>query len=234
LGAVKVDTIDGPGGAVMTLARWSQRRGATAAIATLFGASMLIAACGAPSSQGVANVGHGGVDQGGTTTTPARANPTALLVEWASCMRRHGDPGQSDPTIDVHKVIHIDMPPNVQGGYNGYSGEYGNGGPGTHCRSLLNAAASALRGGKEIKRPSSTELVKFSQCMRANGILDFPDPGPTGLSLNMGGDLVPSDPSFQHASKVCAQKTGVRGIGATSQPGMIVLGVGDGLDAGNG
>jgi hypothetical protein len=60
--------------------------------------------------------------------------------------------------------------------------------------------------------------------MRANGIPDFPDPSSNGLQMSIGGDLNPNNPTFEHASKVCAQQTGVQGFSSgTTRPGMIEL-----------
>jgi hypothetical protein len=67
-------------------------------------------------------------------------------------------------------------------------------------------------------------LLKFSQCMRANGVPDFPDPSNGGLSFNVGagGDMNPSNPVFQNASTLCAHKTGVPGFApGTPQPGSV-------------
>ena len=105
-----------------------------------------------------------------------RATPTQLLDEWATCMRSHGDPDQVDPTIDANKVIHITFP----AGYNGsdpvdLGGNNGSNGP---CPAYLTAASTALRGGKPLPKPDPAKLEKFSQCMRAHGIPDFPDPTP--------------------------------------------------------
>jgi hypothetical protein len=185
-------------------------------------AALGLAACGAPGSPGIATVGKGGGGASTATTVPS-GDPSQLLEEWASCMREHGDPNQVDPSIDANKVIHISIAPSIRGGYDGYSGEYGNGGPGTHCRSYLGKAQSELRGGEPQERVSSAMLLKFSECMRANGIADFPDPTSQGLVLNMRGDLVPSNPAFQRASRLCAKQTGVPGLGGATQPGMIVL-----------
>jgi hypothetical protein len=139
-------------------------------------------------------------------------------------MRKLGDPNQVDPSIGMNKVIHITISPSIQGGYDGYSGEYGNGGPGLHCRSFLNGAQSALRGGETLKQSDPSKLLKFSECMREQGIATFPYPTSQGLVLNVGGDLDPSSLPFQRASKLCATQTGVPGLGGAAQPGMIVLG----------
>ncbi|MGB9112376.1 MAG: hypothetical protein WCF24_06595 [Acidimicrobiales bacterium] len=186
----------------------------SAAVAALaFG----LAACGGPGSPGVASLGKSSGNGGGgtTTTTLPTGNPSDLVDQWASCMRSHGDPGQVDPTIDANKVIHVTFPT----GY--HSTSDGLGGP---CGNYMAAAQMVLRGGKPLKTPDRAELVKFSDCMRANGIADFPYPTASGgLVLSVGGDLSPNNPAFRHASKVCAEKTGVPGFGGTPQPGMVAV-----------
>jgi hypothetical protein len=161
------------------------------------------------------------------TAATAAGNPTALLNEWAACMRAHGDPNQADPTIDANKVIHITWDSAIPGGYFGTNkGGQGNSGPGQYCRSYLTEAQRALQGGTTPKRPDPAQLLKFSECMRANGIPDFPDPAGDNLSINIGagGDLNPHNPAFKNASKVCAQKTGVQGFGPGTPPaGTITL-----------
>lgn len=208
------------------------------------GAALLTAACGGGSgtTQGVASLrtssGHGGANTassgnggqssaggGGNSATAApKGNPTQLLDQWAACMRSHGDPTQADPTIDANKVIHITVPEGLPGGPYGQNG-HGTG-PGVHCASYLTAAQTALQVGyTPPKQPTQTELVKYAQCMRANGIPDFPDPVGGSLQFNratMGADVLTS-PAFQKAVKVCTQQTGVHlsGPGGTPPPGTI-------------
>jgi hypothetical protein len=156
-----------------------------------------------------------------------RSNPAALLAAWGSCMRKHGDPNQIDPSIDANNVIHIHWDPSIPGGPFGTNkGGHGNSGPGPYCRSYLNSAQSALQGGNAPARPSLAALEKFSACMRANGIPDFPDLTAGGnLSINRGGggDLNPSNPAFQRASNVCSKKSGVPGFSGQPTPGTIAL-----------
>jgi hypothetical protein len=140
-------------------------------------------------------------------------------------MRSHGDPNQADPTIDANKVIHITWDPAVPGGIDGTNkGGQGNSGPGQYCRAYLSAAQTALRGGPS-EQPDAAQLLRFSECMQANGIADFPDPTGTTLSIpvNGPGDLKATNPTFRHASRLCAQKTGVPGFGGPPQPGMVEL-----------
>lgn len=190
-------------------------------------AAVSMAACGGPSSSAVAHL-RAGAGHRSTPTTVSKGNPTVLLDEWASCMRSHGDPQQADPSIDVHKVIHIPWDPSIPGGYFGTEkGGQGNSGPGQYCRSYLSAAQSALRGGQPPQQPDPVKEDRYAQCMRANGVADFPDPGAGGdltINIGAGGDLNPSNPTFQRADRACAQKTGFVGFGGgTPPPGTIAL-----------
>ena len=213
-----------------------RRSGGLAALAVA--AASGLAACGGSSSPHVASLGNSGNSDSGrasfttggaggsSATALAKTNPTVLVDQWADCMRAHGDPNQADPSIDANRDIVITWDPAIPGGYNGTnkSGQ-GNSGPGQFCRSYLNAAQLALQGGHRPKPPDQATVEKFSECMRANGIPDFPDPTANGLSLNVGGDLTASNPTFQNASKLCAQRTGVHlpGAGGTLPPGIVKL-----------
>jgi hypothetical protein len=211
--------------------------------ALLAAAAVGLAGCGGSSSPHVASLGtstsSGDSTATGsaitTTTTDTKADPTRLLDEWGSCMQRHGDPNQPDPTVDANKVIHITWNPAIPGGVEGTNkGGEGNSGPGQYCRAYLYAAQSAVRG-RPPHQPGPAELLKFSRCMRANGIPDFPDPtgGSLSIPMNGGGDLNATNPIFHNASKLCAHETGVHGFGSgTAQPGTIELnGGGPGLIA---
>ena len=186
----------------------------------LAGLSLLVTACGGSKSPSVASVA--------TTTTTAKSgatpaplqnrSPSQLLAEWAACVRSHGDPNQSDPTIDAQKVIEVTLPAGYDKGP-GLGGKNGS----NPCAGYMSAASTALRGGRPVEKPDQAALLKFSQCMRANGVPDFPDPSGGGLSLRRGGDLDPSNPAFQHAQKLCGKQTGLTGpiAGGPPQPGMI-------------
>ena len=79
-------------------------------------------------------------------------------------------------------------------------------------------AKYAPNGGKAPSPDQQAKMVaqalKFSECMRAHGISDFPDPqvssGAGGVSIGIrsngkgqSSDLNPSSPQFQAAQKVC-------------------------------
>jgi hypothetical protein len=209
-----------------------RRSGGIAALAT---ATLIgLAACGGSSSPHVASLNNStGNASGSTTTTVPKGNPTQLLDEWASCMRSHGDPNQVDPTVDANKVIHITFPADASG-----NGPVGLGkGSNDPCGAYLTAASTALRGGKPLQKPDTAKLEKFAQCMRANGIPDFPDPSGDGLSIQThpGSDLNPNNPTFTNASKLCAKKYGVPGLGGGAPPaGSIEATAGSGPQGGPG
>jgi hypothetical protein len=213
------------------------RRSARMAVVLAAAAIGLVACSGGSHSPRVASLpastGAGtssGTDTrsgGSPASTEPHANPTKLLDEWAACMRAHGDPGQADPTIDANKVIHLTWNDAIPGGiYGTNKGGQGDAGPGQYCRTYIDQAEIDLQGSEHLQQPSQAQLLKFSQCMRANGVADFPDPSSNGgLSFNRaaGGDLNPSNPVFQNASKLCAQQTGVPGFatGGAPQPGSV-------------
>jgi hypothetical protein len=230
---------DDTGGRRRLRRMWPLRTGLLAIVA---GTALLTAACsgGSTNSPPVASLGSSsgtgsgrstssGDGSGNSTTTGSKSNPTQLLDEWAACMRSHGDPSQAAPTVDANKVIHIIMLPSVPGGVYGSNGQSSSG-PGTYCGAYLTAASTALRGGQPPpKAPSQAVLVKYADCMRANGVPDFPDPAAGGLQLHATpgeGDLDPNNPVFQNASTVCEKKTGVypAGGGGPLPPGSILSG----------
>jgi hypothetical protein len=190
---------------------------------------VLVTGCGGgPVSPGVANGGS----SARTTTAPTGSsssdgNANQLLVGWASCMRSHGDSNQADPVVTANKVIDINWNgPGTPGGpWGTEKGGHGNTGPGQYCRTYLQDAVVALQSGRAPRHPRSAELLKYSECMRANGFPDFPDPSGNGsLSLNVGSAMSPSNPVFQKTSRLCAQKTGVQAFGSgPPPPGTIEL-----------
>jgi hypothetical protein len=188
-------------------------------------ATIGLAACSSGStSPQVASLGSSSDPSHSTgSSAPAQptGNPTQLLDQWASCMRGHGFPTLTDPTIDASKVIHIVVPPGINGDAGQVYQKSSAYGP---CNPYLTAASTALRGGAPPLRPDPAKLQKFSQCMRANGIPDFPDPSGNGLQIRSspGSDLNPKNPTFQSARTKCAAQVGLPQLaGGGPQPGAV-------------
>jgi len=226
-----------------------RRFGGPAAIVAT--AAIALAACGSSGTPHVASLPTSSDTASGatpvnTSTTatgirrhgsgPAQGDATALLVQWASCMQAHGDPNQATPTIDANMVIHLTWDDSIPGGiYGTNKGGQGNAGPGQYCRTYIDHAETELQSSQHLQQPSQVQLVRFSQCMRANGIPDFPDPSNGRMSFNRAGDLNPSNPIFQKASTLCAKKTGLPGFatGGAPPPGAVVFN-GDGTGGAGG
>jgi hypothetical protein len=202
-------------------------------------AAIALGACGGGSSPPrVADLGNGTSSagsrgSGASSTTLPTGDPAQLLDDWASCMRTHGDPNQVDPTIDADKVIEITQPAGYSYGLHGLIA-------GNSCAVYLTAASTALNGGTPLKTPDLAQQVKFAECMRANGIPDFPDPtaGNGAIHATAGSDLDPNNPTLQNASQVCDKEDpGVSKFGDTPQPGSIdanIVGQPKGAPGGNG
>ena len=98
-------------------------------------------------------------------------------------------------------------------------------GGGTHAGS---STSTTLQGANSDPAPSGSQpvagepdLMAFSQCMRDNGITDFPDPGPDGLILD-GLDIDPASSQFQEAKEACnhlAPQRGLTGPNASGSAG---------------
>jgi hypothetical protein len=190
-----------------------------AGIAALAAAATVgLAACSGTSNPHVASLktNSGGHVTASSTTTVPPGSPTQLLDEWASCMRNHGDPNQVDPTIDATKVIQVTLPTGYAGGLQGESGA---------CGSYLSAAETALGGGTAPGSSSEAIALKFAQCMRTNGVPDYPDPTGNSQAIHAtsGSDLNPANPTYQDASTLCTNKTGYQSkfSSGTPQPGSI-------------
>jgi hypothetical protein len=138
---------------------------------------------------------------GASASAVAKADPTLLLVQWAACMRKSGDPNQPDPTIDSNGGINIAIPSSAQS----MSDAVHNGT--APCNGYLVAASSALRAGaRDLTPPNQASLVQYSQCMRANGIPNYPDPGTSGQMNFNGTGIDVNSPFFTRANDICGKK----------------------------
>jgi hypothetical protein len=176
-------------------------------LAVLAALSLWVTACGAgPAHNGVASVG-----KAKTTNTQSSASaglsssgqsgPTeAQLLKYAECMRSHGEPNFPDPVP-------------AQGGGYAFLG-YGTPGsplsPSVLQSPQYHAATKACK--KDIP-PSIANVtpaimaayaLKYSDCMRAHGLPNFPEPNAKGLiTINPTGIMDPNSPQYERAEKAC-------------------------------
>jgi hypothetical protein len=186
-----------------------QRRRVAPLAAALLGIGFVAAACSSgPSSPGVAG--------SGSTPTTAASSANAVssgkvdpsrageALAFSRCMRSHGVPNFPDPT--AHGQIQIQS--GGPGGSNVTSSGLDPNNPHfqaaqTACQHLMPAPSAAEQ------HQAFSNALRQSQCMRAHGIKDFPDPQSSNGRISMsirggaGSDLNPNNPLFQRAQAAC-------------------------------
>ena len=209
------------------MARTCRRPGGLVVLAAVAG--IALAACShGPSAPGVASLPTGsthssgdpasGSSSGGKSAGPgSKGNATKLMDDWAACMRSHGDPNQSDPVINSDNDIEISMT-NVSNVMS--SQAHSSSGP---CGHYLAAASSALRDGQPMpKGPDEAQLLRYAQCMQANGVPKYPDPVPGNSSTNLNDiGMSMTSPVFVNANDLCAKKTGVPSGNGPGPAGVV-------------
>jgi hypothetical protein len=156
---------------------------------------------------------------GGSSAAPgSKGNATKLVDDWAACMRSHGDPSQSDPVINSVGDIEISMT-NVSAAMS--SQAHDSSGP---CGHYLTAATSALRDGQPLPEgPDQAKLLKYAQCMQANGVPKYPDPVPGATEVNLRNiGMSLSSPVFVKANDLCSKKTGMPAYFTGPPPAGVV------------
>ena len=143
-------------------------------------------ACAVTALLALAGCGLG--DHGGSGSKPADTRAAALA--FAQCMRASGLADYPDPDPSGRSGAGHDAydpnDPTVKAATD-------------RCRNLL-------PGGGEHAAPNPSavqQLVAFAQCMRANGVADFPDPNADGSFPRSAEQRAHDDPRFQAASEKC-------------------------------
>jgi hypothetical protein len=172
------------------------RRGA-AVMALLGGLAVCVAACGGGSaSPGVASVSTASTTPGAAAAQGgSSAANYADAVSYAKCMRAHGVGNFPDPASN--------------GGFQlGGSGQ-ANPAHAPAYSSASKACQHLLPNGSPLTPAQQQQIeaaaLKYSQCVRAHGVLNFPDPDPNQPSIDLGGNesIDHNSPQFQAATKTC-------------------------------
>lgn len=181
------------------------RRG-PALVGSLVVASLLMAACsGGPSGGGVASAG--------STTSVAHAaskgSTRASGLAYAQCIRSHGISNFPDPNSQGQ----ISLRPSE--GINISSPQYE--AAQEACKSLQPGAGTPAQ-----QAQHTAAALKYSQCMRAHGVPNFPDPnGQGGFEIQPGAGIDPNSPQYQSANRTCAHfMSGTPGGGQTITKGL--------------
>lgn len=193
-------------------------------VALLAASCALLAGCGGGGGgPGVASVGGatttstttaqgpaGGSQQGTDVPKGARfsiamnTGSAELGAKFSACMRKHGVTSFPDP--DSHGVIQFGSDSGID--------------PRSPTFTSARSACDKLlpNGGRPTPQQQAQmqqKMLAFSQCMRAHGIHDFPDPTSGGIRLHAGpgSDLDPGNPRFAAAQQACQKDLPFKGGG---------------------
>jgi hypothetical protein len=177
-------------------------RAAGAAIALLSLGLFATACSSGGSGPGVARLGTP------SANPSASAGGSASPVAYSQCMRSHGVPDFPDPDSQGRLSIKA--------------------GPGSDLDPTSPKFTAAQKACESLMpKPNASQQaqayaaqLKFSQCMRAHGVPDFPDPQPDGgmrVQMKKGTDMDPVSPQFKSAQKACQNLA--PGLGGTTTGG---------------
>jgi hypothetical protein len=149
---------------------------------------LAVTACTSGDEEGVATVDGGGAP----TTAPPTDDILALELEFIACMRDQGvemvDPIPGDTSGRSALIYEIDV--------NGKGSD-------PAFQAALDVCAEFLPEPPPAEPPTDDELSAlraYAQCMRDNGLPDYPDPGPDG---QLDYWLLRDDPVAQAAVEAC-------------------------------
>jgi len=157
-------------------------------------------------SAGVVLVACGSSYSGNAGTTPSKRD---AMLAFAQCVRSHGVPSFPDPGGNGRGGLAIQQSDRAGSGaslkVNGVSVSS------PAFQNAMNSCRSKLPNGGHPPPLSASQrlaMLKFSQCMRAHGLSNFPDPtfgGGGGVRIGLAGasGLDPSSPAFQAAQRAC-------------------------------
>jgi len=148
-------------------------------------------------------------DQADSVTTTTRLSADEAVLEVTRCMR---DRGIDVPDIGVTADGQLDLRPEDLIGVDLESDEFQE--AFTSC-----IAVFQLSGGFDVSLDPELEalfqdqLQEFSQCMRDNGVVDFPDPQTgSGTPYPLSAFLGFGDPTFEEAIETCRQTVSFEGF----------------------
>jgi hypothetical protein len=162
-----------------------------------------VAACGGTSANpGVANIGTGTQ----STTTSADTQPVgtgkrdgfAEALAYSRCMRAHGVTNFPDPQQSAGGGISLSVHAGA-GGINPSSPTFA--AAQSKCKTLLPNHGTP----PALSPQQRAQALKFSRCVRAHGVPNFPDPqfGGGGIRIQGGPGLDKNSAQLQAAFRAC-------------------------------
>ncbi|GAA2080023.1 hypothetical protein GCM10009801_38040 [Streptomyces albiaxialis] len=145
------------------------------------------------SSDSAASSGSGGGDKGSSADSPFDK-----ALAYSECMRKNGVPDFPDPKRGEDGGVQLQgvKPKGNEAGFEKAE---------RACRDKQ----PQMGGGKGGKPLDSQKVADWAECMRENGLKDFPDPEINGGAMELdftGTDIRPQESAFQSARKKCQSK----------------------------
>jgi hypothetical protein len=142
--------------------------------------SSKVATAGSPTAKANSSAGSGG------------GNDQEQALKFAQCMRDNGVPNFPDPKFGAGGGVGISVPDGTD--------------PQKADAAMQKCKQYMPNGGEPPKLDEQrlAQLRKLAQCMRDNGVSNFPDPTDNGIQANGNtSGIDPTDPKFEAAMKVC-------------------------------
>ncbi len=149
-------------------------------------------------------------DDGGAVTTTTRIDADEAVLEVTECMR---DRGIEVPDIGVTADGQLDLRPedfeNIDVNSEDFQEAF------TTCIAIFQVSGGFdISLDPELEAIFQDQLQEFSQCMRDNGIPDFPDPqAGTGTPFPLEAFADFADSTFQSALETCRETVSFTGFG---------------------
>ncbi|MCO5321376.1 MAG: hypothetical protein M9922_08265 [Microthrixaceae bacterium] len=133
------------------------------------------------------------------------------LLEFSECMRGNGFAEFPDPVLDADDSVRYDPSELLDLGIDLQSEVFRS--AIEECQPLIQGLA--LGGGQADTAEMQDSLLALAECMRENGVPDFPDPDLSALGSGQGpfrGELDLDDPAMGSAFEVCQDTVNLGGL----------------------
>ena len=157
-------------------------------VVTAVTAGLAITACGAGGGGPIAAAQSG-------------SGPAPGAVTFAKCMRGHGVPQFPDPGGPPPAGSHITLLDSQLPGTSDIHAPV--------FQAALKVCMKQFLGGHPrppVSAAQKAAALKFAECMRADGVRNFPDPkfpGNRGIAIEAPAGVDASGPAYEHAQQVC-------------------------------
>jgi hypothetical protein len=154
----------------------------------------------------------------GTASASSASSKRDAMLTFAQCMRTHGVPNFPDPGSNGSGGIMIQQ----RAGSGASMSVNGVAVQAPAFQAAMQSCRKDLPNGGHPPPLSASRraaMLRFSQCMRAHGVTNFPDPtfgqgGGVRIGFGPSSGINPQSPAFQAAQKACGGLGGPKAIAA--------------------